>query len=574
MRAIASRLEQLYPEHNRDFGASVVALDESIVGNVRLMLLVFFGAVGLVLLIACANVANLLLAKAAARWHEIAIRSALGGGRARLARQFLTEGLLLAVLGGATALPLAFASVTLILTAAPDRVPRLGEVTIDGTVVSFTMLLSLCTALIFGLAPALRISGSASGDTLKEMSRSASGGRRHSRMRSLLVVSELAISMLLLIGSGLLIRSFHQLRAVYPGFDPHNVTVAEVDLPEPMDKGRGSRVQFYDHIRAGLDRLPGASDTCLACSLPLGAGGSDWEGAVPEGRPFTRSEMTDTQYRRISPGYFRTMRIPLLAGRDFSDSDGRFGGQVVIISQSMARRLWPDEDPIGKRLLLGLVADNSQPIPHQVIGVVGNVKWWRLDLPDDLGSYVPLVQDPMPFVHIVARSDADRANLGQYIRGLIQSISRDLPVSHVRTMDHVLDRTLAERRFALFLISVFGGIALVLAAIGTYGVISCSVAEQTREVGIRMALGANRRRVVSIVVGEAVRLASIGILLGLASAYAVTRVLESLLFQVSPTDPVTFGAISVVLILVSLVASYIPAKKATRIDPMMALRCE
>jgi putative ABC transport system permease protein len=573
MAVIASRLQQMYPEDDLNFGATVSGLQETIVGNVRLTLLIVFGAVGLVLLIACANVANLLLARAAARGQEMAIRSALGAGRARLTRQLLTEGLMLAALGCLVALPLASAIIRFLIGLAPRDIPRVDNVGLDDRVIGFTILLSFFTSLVFGLAPSLRLSGTAVGDALKEIGRSTSGGRRHSQIRSLLVVSELAISTLLLIGSGLLIRSFYQLRSVNPGFDPRNVTTAEVDLPENMDKGRESRTQFYDSVRQSLDRMPGIS-TAVGCWLPLSGGGSSWEGAVPEGRAFARAEFTETQYRRISPGYFRTMQIPFIAGRDFDDSDGRSGDRVIIVSQSMARKLWPGEDPIGKRLQFGLAEDGNKPVPYQVVGLVGDVKWWRLEGAEDMGSYVPVAQDPMPFLNVAVRAEANRAGLAQEITGAVHSISKDLPVIHIRTMDQILDNTLAGRRFTLILICLFAGLALVLATVGTYGVISYSVAERTREVGIRMALGADRKEVVRLVVSQAARLAVIGVALGLAAAFASTRVMESLLFKVSRTDPPTFAAISAILILVSLVASYMPARRAARIDPMAALRCE
>jgi putative ABC transport system permease protein len=571
MDGIAARLRDLYPEDNYKMYATVLPVQDMIVGNIRRMLLVLFGAVGLVLLIACANVANLLLARAAARGQEVAIRSALGAGRLRLLRQFLTESLVLSVLGGGAALPIAFAVIRLLVRLAPDNIPRLEEVGLDPAVLVFTICLSIITALIFGIVPALRLSRSSFAESLKEAGRGASGSRRRAATGRLLVVSELAISLVLVTGGALLIKSFHNLRSVDPGFNPSNLMMTDVVLLEPKDKP-GARKTFYDQVYQRIRSLPGAASVAVTNTLPMGGGGDySWDGFVPEGRPFAREEQVGAQYWRASPGYFKTMQIPLIQGREFSELDGSNSQKVCIVSQTMARQLWPDQDPIGKTLMSG---ENYRPVPHVVVGVAADVKRFELSIPDYMAVYVPCAQDPLPFLVVVARAASDRSQLGASIKDLVKSLDEDLPVYDIRTMDEVLDRSLALRRFSLILVSAFAGLALLLAAIGAYGVISYSVAERTREIGVRMALGATRSRIVSMVVGQGFTFALVGTAIGLAGAFALTRLISTLLFEVSPTDPVILALVAGFLFAVSLLASYIPARRATRVDPMRALRSE
>jgi putative ABC transport system permease protein len=572
MDGIAARLRDLYPEDNYGMFATVLPVQEMIVANIRRMLLILLGAVGLVLLIACANVANLLLARAAARSQEVAIRSALGASRFRLLRQFLTESFVLSGLGGAFALLLAFLVVKILVKLAPGNIPRLQEVGLDPSVVGFTILLSILTALIFGLAPALRLSGSAFAESLKEAGRGARGSRRHAATRRLLVISELAISLVLLTGCALLIRSFHKVRSVNPGFNSSNLVVADVVLLEPKDKVPGARNRFYDQVYRQIGSLDGASSVALTNTLPLGGGGDyEWDGFVPEGRPFSREEQVGAQYWRASPGYFRTMQIPLIQGREFNEFDGSNAQKVVIVSQTTARHLWPDQDPVGKILMSG---ENNRPVPNLVVGVVGDVKRFELDIPDHMAVYVPCAQDPLPFLTVVARAAQDRSQLAVSIKDLIGSLDRDLPVANIRTMDEVTERSLALRKFNLMLVSAFAGLALLLAAVGAYGIISYSVAERTQEIGVRMALGATRINIVSLVVGQGFRLAIVGTAIGLAGAYGVTRLIATMLFEVSPTDPATFTLVAAFLFAIALLASYIPARRATRVDPMRALRSE
>jgi putative ABC transport system permease protein len=571
MEGIAARLRDQYPDDNYKIGATVLPLGETIVGSIRRMLLVLLGAVALVLLIACANVANLLLARGAGRWQEAAIRSALGANRLRLLRQFLSESLVLSIMGGAVALVVAFAVVRILIGLAPANIPRLNEIGLDRDVIGFTILLSILTSLIFGLTPALRLSGQAFAEALKAAGRGPRGGRRHTATRRLLVISELAISLMLLTTCGLLIKSFYRLRSVNPGFDPTNLVGADVVLPEPEDNAPNSRKLFYDRVYRQLASIQGAKSVALTSVLPIRGGDSSWYGYVPEGRPFTRDEQVGGQYRRVSPGYFSAMRIPLVQGREFDDLDGRPAQQVVIISQTMARRLWPDETAIGKHLLSG---DRVHTDARLVVGVAADVKRDALDNPDDYAVYVPCAQDPGPFWIVVARAASDRSSLGASIKSAIQSVDSDLPVYNIRTMDQALDGYLALRKFNLMLVSAFAGLALLLAAVGAYGIISYSVAERTQEIGVRMALGATRIRIMSLIVGQGFRLALVGTAIGLAGACGLTRVIAALLFNVSPTDPATFALVAAFLFAISMLASYVPASRATRVDPMRALRSE
>src|SRR5262249_13279501 len=487
-----SRLQQSYPDSNDGWGATAMSLQDSIIGDTRLMLLLLLGVVGLVLLIACANVANLLLARGAARSHEIAIRSAVGASRTRVVRQLLPEGMLLSILGGAAAIPLALSGVRLLVKLAPSDFPRLEEVRLDSGVIIFTIILSLATTLVFGLAPALRISHTGTEGALKDAGRGTRGGG-HSKLRNLLVVTEVAISLLLMAGSGLLIRSFYRLRSVDPGFNPEGVIKAEVSLPRVRYQNPESWLTFYERLTGDLQSLPGSVSTAVGTTLPLNAGGfSNWQWIGYEGQPYTQATIIASQYRRVSTGYFQAMQIPLLEGRDFNQFDTKDSPRVVILTRSMAQRLFPDEDPIGKRILFGA---NS---PTLIIGVVGDIKRTALDNPDDMASYVPFKQDPVPFVIVLARSVPGGASLAGPIKEAVYSIDKDLPVSRITTMGDALNTTLAQRRFYLLLMSGFAGLALLLATVGTYGVMSYSVAERTHEVGIRMALGATRQSVVSM----------------------------------------------------------------------------
>ncbi|MGH9821831.1 MAG: FtsX-like permease family protein, partial [Blastocatellia bacterium] len=372
--------------------------------------------------------------------------------------------------------------------------------------------------------------------------------------------------------SGLLIRSFHSLRSVDPGFDPENVASVNIGLPENEDKGSQSRVLFYDKIFQHLGSLQGVGSTALTTRLPFGGGGSfEWDGAVPEGRPMVRAESIGSDYRRVSPGYFRTMRIHLTRGREFNEFDGKTGAKVVIISETMARRCWPDQEAVGKHLFF---FDSGKLVPHEVVGVAGDAKFGGLDALNDQASYVPIPQDPTPWVYVVTRSSQSAATIAGSIGSMIGLIDKELNVDTVTTMDDLRDEALATPRFNLMLISIFAGLALTLAAIGTYSVISCSASERTQEIGIRMALGASRTEVICLVAGQTAKLALIGVAIGVAAAFALTRLMQSLLFHVSPRDWATYTAVSIFLLAITLAASFIPARRASTVDPLRALRYE
>src|SRR5262249_40816080 len=412
--AIAAGLRDLHPDDDYQIGATVLPLQDMIVGNVRWMLMVLLGAVGMVLLIACANVANLLLARATARWQEVAIRSALGASRSRLLRQFLTESLVLSALGGMLALVLADVVVKLLIKLAPGNIPRLNEVGLDRNVAAFTILLSLLTAVIFGLAPAMRLSGHGFAQALKEAGRGPGGGLRQTTSRKILVSGEIAVSVVLLATSGLLIKSFFKLRSTHPGFESRGLVIADVVLPEPKDRTADSRRLFYESVYRQIGSVPGVASIALTNTLPVSGGGdSSWFGFVPEGRPITKEESIGLQQRRASPGYFRTKQIPLLNGREFNDFHVGNAERVVILTKSAAHRLWPDESPVGRHLLSG---DANQPVPLLVVGVVGDVKRDALEDPDDMAAYIPCAQAPLPFLIVVARTAKEQSNVAASIK--------------------------------------------------------------------------------------------------------------------------------------------------------------
>jgi predicted permease len=576
IEGIADDLQKAYPASNEGWSAVALSLQESIVGDLRPMLVILLGVVGMVLLVACANIANLLLARGAARRKELAVRAALGASRTRLVRQLLTEGFIISGLGGALALLFAALAIKTLTRMAPADIPRLGEIALDRTVIGFTALLAFGANLIFGLLPALRVSGVNSGAALKEAGRGVRGDRLQTQVRRLLVVSELAISLILLIGCGLLIRSFHDVTEVHPGFNPKDMVEAQVSLPSLGYKTGDARRAFYDRLLADLNSRP-VEAAAVCRTLPLrGSGHESWYFASREGEPHTPKTTIASQMRPVSPGYFRTMGIPLLAGRDFNQFDEKGSARVTIVSRSFARQLYGDENAaVGRRLFYDV--DKSV----EIVGVVGDVKPWALEGEADPGSYGPFGQAADSFMVVVARAKPDAANsvagseaLVQSIRDAVSSIDKDVPVSVAKTMDEVIDDSMAQRRFYLALISVLGGLSFVLAAVGTYGVISYSVAERSQEIGVRMALGATRREILTLVLGQGLRLALVGAAVGVVGALALTRVLEAFLFSVGPRDPLTFMATCGFLISVSLVASYLPARRATTVDPMTALRAE
>jgi putative ABC transport system permease protein len=572
MSAIAARLQESYPQSNAGWGANIISLHASIVGDVRAALLILLGAVCFVLLIACANVANLLLARAATRQKEVAIRTALGASRPRIIRQLLTESVLLSAVGGAFGLLLAVWGVKLLIAISPDDIPRVSEINLDGRVLIFAVVISLLTGLIFGLAPALQASKLNLNESLKEGGRGSSEGFHRNRIRSLLVVSELALALVLLIGAGLLIKSFIRLQSVNPGFNSENVLTEQLSLPYNRYRTRQSRVAFFDQLMSRLESLPGVQSAGLTLNLPLNGGGvSAWHGVVLEGRPITLEETTQTENRIISPSYFRTMGIRLLQGREFTAQDNRQDAPpVVIVSDTLASRFWPGEDPVGKRIQFG----HDESFAREVVGVVGDIKRFGLESSDDWATYIPYAQQPWTNMVIVARAASDPASLAGAIKGAVQAVDKDQPIHNIKTLDTVIANSTSQRRFNLLLLGAFASVALVLAAVGIYGVMSYSVTQRRHEIGIRMALGATSMDVLKLVVGQGLMLALIGVSIGVGAAFAVTQVLESFLYGVSATDPLTFAGTALLLAAVAVMASFIPARRATKVDPCVALRYE
>jgi len=581
MSAIAGRLQQEYPKKysvvsNVTSGINLVPLPELVVGDVRLPLLVLFAAVGFVLLIACANVANMLLARAEARQKEIALRTALGAGRVRLIRQLLTESLLLATIGGALGLLLSLWSVPALLSLAPETIPHLDGIGLNGRLVGFTFLVSLLTGVIFGLAPALHASSSNLTEVLKGGSRSVTAGKERRRTRNILVVTEIAVALVLLMGAGLMINSFLRLQRVDPGFDPQRVLTMRVSLSPSRYSDARQVIAFYKQLLERVRTLPGVQSAGTVTRLPLSGLNADASFAI-EGRPQMPGEVGfNSDYRFISPDYFKAMGMRLVKGRSFTESDDENSPGVVIINEGTARRYWPDEDAIGKRISDGLPKSPWLTI----VGVVGDIKHRGLNAPTRAERYFPYTQmgyshlGTWPTMNLAVRTTSDPLSVGGAVRESVRSLDGDLPVSNMETMEQVISSSVSRPRFTMSLLAVFAGIALVLAAVGIYGVMSYSVTQRTHEMGIRMALGAQTLDVLRLVIKSGMTLALIGVTIGLAGALALTRVIGTLLFEVTPTDAMTYVFVSVGLLSVALLACYIPARRATKVDPLVALRYE
>jgi putative ABC transport system permease protein len=559
-----------YPEE-ANWRVRVKSLTDEVVGDIRPVLIVLLIAVGFVLLIACANVANLLLARATARQKEIAIRQALGANRARLIRQLLTESLLLALMSGAAGLLLALWSVDLIVRLNESNIPRAAEVGIDGRVLVFTLLVSLVTAILFGLIPALQTSKIDLQGALKEGGRGSTAGNPH--VRRALVVVEIALALVLLIGAGLMIKSFIRLQNVNPGFDPENVLTAEISLPAFKYRERAQISSFFQQVIEQIKNSPGVESAGGISSLPLT--GSGWSGSFNiEGRPVAPGQAEPhTALRAITPDYFKAMKIPLIDGRYFDERDRADSGRVVIIDQTLAEHYFPDENPLGKRVEFGMAGPNG-PTWREVVGVVGRVRHKSLDaeLKDHL--YFPHTQSPESGMVLVVRTSIDPVSVTSAVRGAVASVDKDQPVYRVTTMEQVRSDSVSRKRLSMLLLAIFAAVALILAAVGIYGVMSYTVTERTHEIGIRMALGAKAGDVLKLVVGQGMALALAGVVIGVIAALVLTRFMESLLFGVAATDSTTFMLISVLLAGVALLACYIPARRATRVDPMIALRYE
>jgi putative ABC transport system permease protein len=548
-------------------GFNLVPLQAQVGRQLRPALLILAGAVGFVLLIACANVANLLLASASARQKEISIRLAMGASRGRIVRQLLTESLLLSLVGGGLGLLLAVWGSEAIRVRGADQIPRADQITVDGTVLGFTLLLSVLTGAIFGLAPALQSSRADLNATLKEGGRSGAGGGRH-RLRSALVVAEVALSLMLLVGAGLLIKNFWQLLHVDPGFNPQNLLIVELSLTSERYEKEPQQLAFYQQLLERVSTLPGVQVAAIVNHPPL-SGRRGINVFKVEGRPEPK-DMKDTplaDFRVISPGYFQMMSIPVLEGHAFSSADAKDAPQTVIVNRAFAERYWPGENPVGRRL--GVDGDWKT-----VIGVVGDIHQSGLDQEAAPHVYAPFLQMPVRRSGLLLRTSVDPLSLVAAVHNQVQAIDPAQPIYNVHTMEELIAGSMAQRRLNLVLLAVFAATALLLAAVGIYGVISYSVTQRVQEIGIRMALGARSADVLRLVVKQGMTPVAIGIAAGIVGALALNRVMSNLLYEASANDPWTFAAIALLLTVVALVACYVPARRATKVDPMIALRYE
>jgi predicted permease len=575
MNTIAVRLQQQYPDTNNQLGVAIVTLREHLVGDIRPALFVLLAAVGFVLLIACANVANLLLARAAVRQKEIVIRVALGANRFRLVRQVLTESLLLAAIGGGLGLLLAIYGVTVLKSFIPATIAQAQAVTIDGKVLLFTFAVSMVTGLVFGLIPALQASNFNLNETLKEGGRDSGAGTRGNRIRSLLVIAEVAISLILLVGAGLLINSFLRLRGVDAGFRSDNLLTMRIVLPDLKYKEHAQRTAFYSDVINRVQALPGVESASVANWIPLVRQGDSTGfsiAGVPDGGPGQRPVVMT---RVVDPKYLQTMRIPLLQGRNFEPQDKLESPAVAIINETMAQRYWPNQDPTGKRITTGRFTSTDPNDWITIIGVARDVRQVDLAVEPKPQMYLTYIQaDFFAPRHLIVKTKVEPMALAATVRKAVWDVDKDQPVSNIRSMEEVLSESIARQRFSMLLLGIFAAVALVLAAVGIYGVMSYSVTQRRNEIGIRMALGAQKSDVLKLTVGHGLKLVMIGVAFGLAGAFALTRLMSSLLFGVRATDPATFIAISVILVAVALLASYIPARRATKVDPLVALRYE
>jgi putative ABC transport system permease protein len=571
LRLIDQRLIATYPEHSKNRQSVLIPLHDRIVGQTRTALWVLFGAVGLVLLIACVNFANLLLARGAAREQELVVRVALGAGRWRLTRQMLTESVLLACLGGAGGLLLAWWGVDLLVSLKPENLPRLESIKVDGSVLLFALGISVLTGIIFGLAPAWAATRVNVSDALRESGRGTVGGARQ-RVRSGLVVVELALALILLVGAGLLIKSFWQLRSVQPGFNPQQLLTLRLELPETRYKEIPKQMQFRRAVLEGINSLPGVQ-AALVSELPL-SGESLHHDFTREGWNLQPGTEPDVQTRSVLGDYFRTMQIPLLQGREFTTQDKEDAPLVGIANQTLVERYFKDENPLGKRVRWARNPGNTW---ITIVGVVADVKHFGLDTPEEPALYTPYAQAGAPWkrwMTLVARTPGEPTAFASTIQKQIWQIDAQLPVTKLRPMAEVMARSFAERRFNMLLLGLFAAVALVLAAIGIYGVISYAVTQRTHEIGVRMALGARPGDVLGLVIRQGMQLALLGIGLGVAGAFGLTRWMASMLFGVTPSDPLTYAVIALLLAGVALLACYLPARRATRVDPLRALRYE
>jgi putative ABC transport system permease protein len=585
MSAIAANLERAFPGTNP--AVTVTPLGTMVVGDVRTALLVLLGAVGFVLLIACANVAHMLLARASARHREMTVRLALGASRARLLRQLLTESVVLALTGGALGIALARLGLRTLVALAGTSLPRADAIGLDVTVVLVTTVISLLTGLGFGLLPAVRVSRSEMSEALRDGARGTTDGAGRSRVRSILVASEIALALVLLAGAGLAMRSFAALRAIDPGFDPRGVLSAVVSLYGTAEAPPGRREAFYTATLERVRQLPGVESASLTNHLPIA--GDIWGlQFLIEGRPRPRpADVPRATFRVVYPGYFATMRLPLLRGRDLAETDRADAPRVVVVNDFFARRYWPNEDAVGKRVTF----EPSAPSPtwFTVVGVVKNDVQSDWSAPPQEEAFLPYLQEReylqsdgghVGYMTLVVRASCgaaracNPASLAPAIRDAVGSLDRSVPVTDIQTMEDVIAGANARPRFTLVLLATFATVALVLAAVGIYGVISYAVSRRTHEIGVRVALGASPASVVRLIVVQGMRVVSVGVAIGLVGALIASRLMAQLVYGVRVTDPTTYAGVAALLAAVALVASYIPARRATRIDPLVAMRTD
>jgi putative ABC transport system permease protein len=576
VQTIGKQLAKQYPDSNEGLDFAAMPLHEATVGDIRKAMLVLLGAVGFVLLIACTNVANLLLARAAARETEMAVRSALGAGRGRLVRQLLTESAMLGAVGGALGLLLAIWGVDALVSLEPQGIPRLSEVRIDTTVVSFTMALSIATGLLFGLVPAFHSTTSSLSGTLKDAGRGALTTRGGSRMRAALVIGEMALAVMLLAGAGLLIRSFTKLASVDPGFHAAQALTFEISLPDSRYEQESQQTIFFDQLMPRLRAIPGVQSAAAVMMLPLGGSNFVLTFDVAGRPPLPPSQQPAMQIRVATPEYFETIGIPLERGRLFTGDDRAGSPQVVVITESAARQYFPNEEPLGKTITLGWGRGKDKPrAGGQIVGIVGDVKDAGLDEADPPQLYMPYRQWPVQGMAIVLKTAVPAMSVADPARRAVYATDSNMPVANVRTLEQIVARSISQPRFYTTLLTIFAAVALLLAAIGIFGVLSYAVAQRTREIGIRMALGAQERTVRGLVVRQAMALAAAGVGIGVILALWLSRSLVSkMLFSTSPHDAATFVSVAALLGAVAFLASYIPARRATRVDPIVALRAE
>jgi putative ABC transport system permease protein len=570
MVAISKRLEQQYPKTNTGWTAKLLSLNEATVGNVRPTLLVLFGAVGFLLLIACANVANLLLARATARQREIAIRFSLGASRLRIARQLLTESILLSGIATSAGLLLAEWAIRALRTLPPSNLPRAANIGLNLPVVAFAAGVAILTGLLFGFAPALQITRGAPAETLKEGGRASSAGRHG--VRSALVVLETTLALVLLVGSGLLLKSFLRLQTVDPGFQYKNIATADVSLPRSKYSTDAQEMQFFSQLLERIQSVQGVKEVAASSGNPMEGSNLSFSFATKDLEALSPSDQPSAGYYVVSPNYFHTLGIPLLLGRYFTREDSPGSPRVAIISQTIAQRFFHDKNPVGQTITIGVGA--AVPIAREIVGVVGDVKDDGLGEAATMTAYEPYTQMAWSDMTLFVRSDSDPSQMAGILRSQMASVDKDQPVADISTGDQLMAQAVAQPQLRTTLLSLFAGLALILASLGIYGVMSNTVAQRTHEIGVRMALGAERSSVLRLVLSNGMRLTLLGIAFGTAGAFALTRLMKGFLFHVTPTDPATFVEVALFLFLVALLASYIPARRATRVDPVIALRYE